>query len=379
MTGTTQKLALAAATTLALLAATPAVVAQEGFAEIATDFEGTDPAGVVLPSICIGSFDVPKAMYTIEPAAPGDTRVTVLTNPPDLVETGYDAAERLVYFKFNLTVAEAEETNQAGIIVRFPPNQLRSVDACCSQSIAIRDGFTSLETVTVSTKAEVDLFLGVQQDTNLALGAFSGASIRVKTTDVAGPKATTVDAVARGAASVSVAGDVTTLSCNDRSTCLVGGSILDPTGSKAIGASSVEAASCEGVTVATESNCLSTIPAVAVAPLGLLPLVLADATTEDCVNGGDLFRLGRPWMNTEAPVPTISPAPTPTTAAPVVVAPVAVELPPTNAPVAFAPVAPPPVVATLAPTAAGATAATRAWTALAACGAVTAAALMLAH
>jgi len=333
MTSSTQRIAFAAATTLALLNHPSPVAAQEGFAEIATDFTGDGPVGVVLPSICIGDFDVPKAMYTVEPLV-GATDVQILTNPPNLIETGYDATDRLAYFKFNLEVAEATDT--AGIIIRFPHDKLLSIDICCSQSLAVRPGFINLETVTASTGAEITMEQGPAVTSNMKVGSFSGSSINFLSS-IAG----TLDVVARNQASVSIQGNVNTLSCNDKSSCLVSGSILDPAGSKALGGSSVETSSCLGVNVGTESTCVSVPPALAINPL-YLPLALTN-TTEKCVNGGELFRLGRPWTNTPPPpteaVPSAAPSVAPSvkvaaTPAPVVVPPpVAPQTPPpTNDP-----------------------------------------------
>mmetsp|Transcript_14628 Transcript_14628/g.33899 ORF Transcript_14628/g.33899 Transcript_14628/m.33899 type:complete len:371 (+) Transcript_14628:501-1613(+) len=318
----TQRIAFAAATTLALLNHPSPVAAQEGFAEIATDFTGDGPVGVVLPSICIGDFDVPKAMYTLEPLV-GATDVQILTNPPNLIETGYDATDRLAYFKFNLEVAEATDT--AGIIIRFPHDKLLSIDICCSQSLAVRPGFINLETVTASTGAEITMEQGPAVTSNMKVGSFSGSSINFLS-NMAGA----LDVVARNQASVSIQGNVNTLSCNDKSSCLVSGSILDPAGSKALGGSSVETSSCLGVNVGTESTCVSVPPTLAINPL-YLPLELTN-TTEKCVNGGELFRLGRPWTNTNnsAPptevVPSAAPSVAPSvkvaaTPAPVVVMP----------------------------------------------------------
>lgn len=291
-----------AAAIVALLSSADTANAQNGFRQVAIDFDATDPVGVVLPSICIGNFTVPKAMYTIEPAAAGETEVKILTNPQDLVETGYDSDNRLIYFKFILPISDTAE--DAGVIIQFPSDQLASVDSCCSQSVEIKKGFTNFQSLTASTGAVVDATFAVQQANDMTIGVFSSAEVNVAVTETDGAKNSKVDVVARDKAMANIDGDITSLSCNDESDCMIAGVILDPNESRARGRSSIQTTSCEDIILTTDSICQSKTPEVTVSSDG--PLVIS-GVKEECVNGGSLVGLGGP---TETVAPTVSPQPT---------------------------------------------------------------------
>jgi len=337
----TSKSRVAFATTIVALLSSvdhTAHAAREGFNEIAIDFDGTQPLGVVLPSICIGSYTVPKTMYTIEPAAEGETQMKIFTNPRDLIETGYDSGNRLVYFKFNLLIAEIAQ--DAGVVIQFPPDQLESVDACCSQSVQIKRGFTNVQSITASTGAVINAKFKVQQKKHMSIGVYSNSEVYVEVKDTSGTK---VDVVAKDNAMANIKGDVTTLSCNDESDCKISGLILDPNESRASGRSIVRTMSCESVAVVTDSICSSIAPDVTITVDR--PLFIS-GEKETCVNGGDLVGLGGPAPPTEADVPTVSP---PLTEAPVESVPTMAPIEVTEAPVA-APVAAPVEAPVEAPT-----------------------------
>lgn len=293
---TTTALVLASA---ALLSSADIATAQTGFGQIATDFYGSQPTGVVLPSICIGPFMVPKTMYTFEPAGADETNVTIFTNPPDLMETGYDGDEGLIYFKFNTEVSDGAD--DAGVIIKFPPGQLESVKACCSQSIQIKEGFTKFQSLTASTKAVVSATFTVEQESDMMIDVQAGAEVNVKVAGTAGNK---VSITASDKAMANIAGDITSISCANESTCKVAGTILKPKESHADGESTIKTNSCEGIDVKKESTCQSENPDVEVNTSGALVI---SGVKEECVQGQDLEGLGRP-ARTDSP--TVSSAPT---------------------------------------------------------------------
>eukprot|EP00534_Pseudo-nitzschia_fraudulenta_P006976 CAMPEP_0201187938 /NCGR_PEP_ID=MMETSP0851-20130426/134400_1 /ASSEMBLY_ACC=CAM_ASM_000631 /TAXON_ID=183588 /ORGANISM="Pseudo-nitzschia fraudulenta, Strain WWA7" /LENGTH=357 /DNA_ID=CAMNT_0047473485 /DNA_START=117 /DNA_END=1190 /DNA_ORIENTATION=+ len=297
--------AKAAATFALFLSANTIVTAQDGFRRIATDFGDSKPTGVVLPSICIGSFLVPKAMYTFEPAAEGQTDVTILTNPQDLVEPGYDPETGLIYFKFIQDVSEL--ATDAGVLIKFPADQLETVNVCCSQSAQIKNGFTNFQSLIASTSASVNASFNVAQSSDLTIGALSSAEVNVKVTRGANK----IDVYAEGDANLGINGDVTSLGCDDGSTCKITGTIADPKESKITGGSSAKNVNCEGITLGTGSTCQTKSPNVRVSTSQ--PLFFS-GVKEECFGGEDLNGLGGPAiMTTEPPsvssVPTLSPAP----------------------------------------------------------------------
>jgi len=305
-------ISISTATAAILLSSVNFVTAQNGFRQIAIpDTGGTNPIGVVLPSICIGNFIVPKTMYTIEPADVGETEVKILTNPPDLVEVGYDDNEGLIYFKFIQEISEGAD--DAGVIIQFPADQLESVNSCCSQSVQIKEGFTNFQSLTVSTNAVVDASFAVEQDSDMVVGVFTGAEANVKVTETSGTKNTNVAVIATDNGKVNIDGDISTLSCIDQSDCMIAGVISDPANSRSRGRSNIQTTSCEDIDVSDDSICQSKTPTVTVDVDGDLVI---SGVKEDCVGGEDLDGLGGLFdpLGTDAPsiasVPTISPQPT---------------------------------------------------------------------
>ncbi len=281
----------------ALLLSADSASAADGFSTIATDFGNSTPTGVVLPSICIGDFEVAKTMYTFEPAGFNES-VSILTKPADLVEGGLDEDTGLLFLKFNLTVAETAE--DAGVILKFPPAQLESINVCCTQSAQIKPGFTNFKSLVASTSAVVNATFGVQE-TDLAVVVHSKAVVNVA---VAATDETKVGVVAETEATVGVEGNITVIKCLDESSCKVEGYIAEPAQSAASGASTLKTPTCEGVEVSKEGICESKMPKVKVVTSG--PLVFS-GLKEDCYGGEDLYGVNGP---APTDVPTISPAPT---------------------------------------------------------------------
>jgi len=283
--------------------------AQDGFRQIAMpDTENTVLTGVVLPAICIGDFMVPKTMYTIETAKEGETGVKVLTNPPDLVEVGIDNDDGLLYFKFIQKIV-SQDAVDAGVIIQFPSDQLESVNSCCSQSVQIKEGFTNFQSLTVSTNAIVNASFILEQDKDMVVGVYTGAEANVKVTETSGAKNKDVQVIAIDNAKVNIDGDITSLSCNDQSDCMIAGVISDPDDSRSRGRSNIQTTSCEDIDVADDSICQSRTPSVNVDVDGDLVI---SGVKENCVGGEDLEGLGGPadLSSTAGAAPTISPQPT---------------------------------------------------------------------
>jgi len=317
--------------TAALLSSAGIVAANDGFEEIVSDLVNatTTPTGVVLPSVCIGPFMVPKTMYTIEPIVGNETDVRILSKPAGLVEPGFDEDDGKIYLKFNIDVID--DANDAGVIIQFPADQLESVSACCVQSVQIKPGFTNFQTLSASTSAVVNAEFDVEQENNMSFDVRSAATVNVKVTGTAENVGgtTKIGVVAVNRAKANFQGNITAIICADESTCKIAGSIQDVKQSSADAGSTLEAESCRGVTVTTESVCESKTADVSV---DTNQGTVISGVKEECFQGGDLDGMGRGTDSpTESPAPTISKAPTVSpTASPPTDAPVA----PTDAPTA---------------------------------------------
>lgn len=291
------KLTTALAATL--LFSVDVATAAEGFEAIATDFGDSKPTGVVLPSICIGNFIVPKTMYTFEPAGVNDTNVTIMTNPPDLVESGYDGDSGLIFFKFNQNVSKVAE--DAGVLIKFPADQLESINICCTQSAQIKPGFTNFKSLVASTTSAVNASFAVPQAGNLAIISQSKALVNVEAVESETSK---IGVLGEEDATVNVYGNITAIACLEGASCNVQGGISDTSQSRGEGASTIKATSCEGVKVKGDSTCETTELDISVKTDS--PLVFS-GLKEECYGGDDLYGANGP-----APTdfPTISPAPT---------------------------------------------------------------------
>ena len=288
-----------ATATVALLWSMNAVTAEHlsDFRRIPTDFGDSKPKGVVLPTICIGDFLVPKTMYTFETIKGDDANVTILSNPEYLVEPGYDSDEGLIYFKFNLSASELAE--DAGVVVQFPADQLETINACCSQSVQIKDGFTNFQNLTVSTSAIVNASFPAQES-NLTVDVSEGGVVNVKVVDGENIDISATEGTA------NILGNITKISCTDESSCKVTGSITAPGESEIDEGATIETPICEGLGLGKGAVCESIEPKVRV--VVSRPLVIS-GVKETCVNGDGLFgAFGPNEPPTEAP--TISPAPT---------------------------------------------------------------------
>jgi len=283
------------ATALKVAAAGLLLAADFAAAEFGTVaiYNETLPTGVVLPSICIGDAIVPKTMYTFEPSGVDDI-VEISSDPPDLIEVGMDEEDGRLYFKYNLDVSDLADS--AGVLISFPPDQLESINICCTQTAQVKAGFTNFKSLTATTSSVVDVEFDAVQETDLAIIVQSNAEVNAKVSTTG-----KIGVLAEYEAMVCVDGDLTNLACGDESTCLVAGTIGE---GLVEGYSMVNTTSCEGVQVAKESYCEPTTPDVSVDTSKDLVI---SGVKEYCLGGEDLFGVNGP-----APTfaPTVSPAPT---------------------------------------------------------------------
>jgi len=203
----------------------------------------------------------------------------------------------------------SQDAVDAGVIIQFPSDQLLSVNSCCSQSVQIKEGFTKFQSLTVSTNAIVNASFVVEQDSDMVVGVYTGAEANVKVTETSGAKNKQVQVIATDNAKVNIDGDITSLSCNDESDCMIAGVISDPNDSRSRGRSNIQTTSCEDIDVADDSICQSRTPNVTVTVDGNLVI---SGVKESCVGGEDLEGLGGSGdlSSTAGAPPTTSPQPT---------------------------------------------------------------------
>ena len=263
------------------------------FEEIETDFGSTTPTGVVFPSICIGDFSVPKVMYTIETS--NTNEVTILSDPPNLVEVGIDDSDGTLYFKF-IQETILQPPSEAGVVVRFPSSQLQNINICCEQELQVKDGFTNVEQLKVSSGATAQAIFSVT-NRNMDIEVSDSATATV---EVSGRS--NVDVIGRDSGTfVNIDGDITTILCTDRATCTVAGDISNRRDSSVENFSALETDDCFGIFVEDGSTCEENSPPVIADVNGALVI---SGVTETCIQGGELDNGGPGRV-------TISPAPTP--------------------------------------------------------------------
>ena len=113
-----------------------------------------DVSAVFLPTGCTASGKTPHTMFTFEPADENDN-VAIFTTPQDLVTFDYDrssggSSSRLT-IQWNDDIAK--DATEGGVRILFPPDQLKQVDVADKTKAQILDGFTKIESLSVSNKA----------------------------------------------------------------------------------------------------------------------------------------------------------------------------------------------------------------------------------
>jgi hypothetical protein len=131
---------------LTVLSLASLVVSSADFTEISDDVP-QDVSAVFLPTGCTDSGKTPNTMFTLEPA--DDDKVTISTYPKDLVT--FDRSGSRIYIKWNDEVAK--DAKKGGVRIFFPPDQLQQVDVADRTKAQILDGFTNMESLSVSNKA----------------------------------------------------------------------------------------------------------------------------------------------------------------------------------------------------------------------------------
>jgi hypothetical protein len=122
------------------------------FMEISEDVP-QDVSAVFLPTSCTASGKTPNTMFTFEPV--DNDKITILTYPKDLVTFDVDRSEdgsSMILMQWNDDVAK-DAKRGGGVRILFPPHQLKQVDAADKLKAQILDGFTEIESLSVSNKA----------------------------------------------------------------------------------------------------------------------------------------------------------------------------------------------------------------------------------
>jgi hypothetical protein len=289
---------------LCLLILLLATSVEADFEEVDTDFGSVTPTGVVFPSICIGRLTVPKVMYTLETS----DQVAVLTDPPNLMEVGIDPADGLLYFKFSDEVLDSTIA-EAGVIVQFPSDELKAINICCGQELQVKEGFTSVESLSVWSGATAQaVFASNDVDLEIRVGEEATATVEVN--------ARNSDIAVNGSGSgtfVDIAGDITTIICTDRATCSVAGAISNADDSSVEGFAVLDTEDCQDINVEGGSTCDESSPFVSANVDGALTI---SGVTESCIQGseleGNFDTSGSPAPTPEGYTrpPTVSPSPT---------------------------------------------------------------------
>jgi hypothetical protein len=122
------------------------------FMEISEDVP-QDVSAVFLPTSCTASGKTPNTMFTFEPV--DNDKITILTYPKDLVTFDVDRSEdgsSMILMQWNDDVAK-DAKRGGGVRILFPPHQLKQVDVADKLKAQILDGFTEIESLSVSNKA----------------------------------------------------------------------------------------------------------------------------------------------------------------------------------------------------------------------------------
>lgn len=282
---------------LVTAATTTTTMVSAAFEEVTTDFGDVTPTGVVFPSICIGRNDVPKVMYTLEQS--NDDTVRVLTDPPNLMEVGINTSDGLLYFKFEEEALDLSPFN-AGVRVQFPAKQLDSINICCGQDLQVKNGFTDVSTLIVSTGATAQAIFSTN-NVNLEVTVREQASATI---EVNALRDSEIVVTGSGAGTfVDISGDIESIVCTERATCSVAGAIANTATSSVERFSILDTEDCTGIKVDGGSTCDESFPFVSANVDGKLTI---SGVTEQCIQGGELDGNVSGGGGS-----TVSPAPTP--------------------------------------------------------------------
>jgi len=91
-------------------------------------------------------------MWTIEPS----DRVTVSTNPPDLLTVKINGMGRMLSFSWNKEIAST--ATGGGVKIGFPNNQLGLVNVASSSTMQILDGFKEIGSIEVSESSVLTVY-----------------------------------------------------------------------------------------------------------------------------------------------------------------------------------------------------------------------------
>ena len=146
------------------------------------DFEyiSNVPQGVSkvrLSTKCPRTGKLTKAMFTILPSPSNDETVKVSTYPANLVTVDDSSGDEL---KFTWNKDVAYDVSEGGIKVYFPVDQLKEVSAAAYDHVQVLSGFTSVNSLSVSSDAVLSANLTTLRDSvSLELSVSSDGSAKV--------------------------------------------------------------------------------------------------------------------------------------------------------------------------------------------------------
>jgi hypothetical protein len=232
-------------------------------------------------------------MYTIQPS----NEVRILTDPPNLVEVGIDEEDGKLYLKF-VPETILENPTLAGVIVEFPSSQLRTIQVCCDQDLQVKDGFTNVQEFIVASGATAQAIFS-NANTAMEIEVLDGSTATI---EVGTSSRNSISVLGDGSGSfVNIAGDIATVTCTDRATCTVAGTILDTAGSAVEEFSTLETESCFGIFVEGGSTCDASFPFVNADVDGATTI---SGVTQTCTQASELF-----GNNPDSPAPSQAPTP----------------------------------------------------------------------
>eukprot|EP00550_Attheya_septentrionalis_P006512 CAMPEP_0198286232 /NCGR_PEP_ID=MMETSP1449-20131203/5364_1 /TAXON_ID=420275 /ORGANISM="Attheya septentrionalis, Strain CCMP2084" /LENGTH=330 /DNA_ID=CAMNT_0043983911 /DNA_START=40 /DNA_END=1032 /DNA_ORIENTATION=+ len=261
------------------------------------------------PSCPQNRIKVLNAMFTIQPSTDGT--ITVSSFPPNIVQVNQISSSILdiEWLPYNSSSAVVG----GGVIISCPPNQMKIVDVGASSIAQIRDGFTSVETIIVSTSAKLTATFTSLNSNSLKLDVSTSGSatvasnqaydeVSVSTSGIVALNADAKRVVVSTSGRFSMDGNAETGNIGTSGFATIGGDITgdmtvstsgrlsvggDITGTiEASTSGSVAASSCDNVSTQTSGRCTQTNVGVVSILVPDLPLTFPIGSTYQCSSSG---------------------------------------------------------------------------------------------
>eukprot|EP00978_Attheya_sp_CCMP212_P018482 scaffold50592_cov46-Attheya_sp.AAC.6 len=274
----------AVVTLLSLLASLAQSQDEDSFVPVTIDGDLASVNQINLPPSCPrkeNGFQALNAMFTIQPSTDGT--ITVSSFPPNIVQVNQIRTSILdiEWLPYNSSSAVVG----GGVIISCPPNQMKIVDVGASSIAQIRDGFTSVENIIVSTSAKLIATFTSLNSSSLKLDVSTSGSatvasnqaydeVIVSTSGIVALDADAKRVIVSTSGRLSMDGNAETGNIDTSGSATIGGEITgdmtvstsgrlsvggDITGSiEASTSGSVAASSCENVSVSTSGRCTPT-------------------------------------------------------------------------------------------------------------------------